>query len=204
MDELQEMREQMAALKEKLNKQEVVNDRLIRDVLIKKKKSVDKNIWFVGICGLITITIGNLAFSYWGVSSWFLIGTTILMLVCFLMTLIPHNWVKKADIQSGNLLVAAKQVRRLRKLYKDWEIIGIVLAVIWLAWLFIEFSAAIENKQILYLLIGASVVGGIIGGIIGLKVSRNIVHTLDEMIQEIEEMSELDEENDKEETETKN
>ena len=199
MDELQEMREQMAALKEKLNKQEVVNDRLIRDVLIKKKKSVDKNIWFVGICGLITITIGNLAFSYWGVSSWFLIGTTILMLVCFLMTLIPHNWVKKADIQSGNLLVAAKQVRRLRKLYKDWEIIGIVLAVIWLAWLFIEFSAAIENKQILYLLIGASVVGGIIGGIIGLKVSRNIVHTLDEMIQEIEEMSELDEENDKEE-----
>ena len=199
MDELQEMREQMAALKEKLNKQEVVNDRLIRDVLIKKKKSVDKNIWFVEICGLITITIGNLAFSYWGESSWFLIGTTILMLVCFLMTLIPHNWVKKADIQSGNLLVAAKQVRRLRKLYKDWEIIGIVLAVIWLAWLFIEFSAAIENKQILYLLIGASVVGGIIGGIIGLKVSRNIVHTLDEMIQEIEEMSELDEENDKEE-----
>jgi hypothetical protein len=44
MDELQEMREQMAVLKEKLNKQEVVNDRLIRDVLIKKKKSVDKNI----------------------------------------------------------------------------------------------------------------------------------------------------------------
>ncbi len=197
MDELQEMREQLAALKEKLNKQEVVNDRLIRDVLIKKKKSVDKNIWFVGICGLITITIGNLAFSYWGVSSWFLIGTTMLMLVCFLMTLIPHNWVKKADIQSGNLLVAAKQVRRLRKLYKDWEIIGIVLAVIWLAWLFIEFSAVIENKQMLYILVGASVVGGTIGGIIGLKISRKVMHTLDEMIQEIEEMSELDEENDK-------
>ena len=194
MDELQEMREQLAALKEKLNKQEVVNDRLIRDVLIKKKKSVDKNIWFVGICGLITITIGNLAFSYWGVSSWFLIGTTVLMLVSFLLTIIPHNWVKKADIQSGNLLVAAKQARRLRKLYKDWEIIGIVLAVIWLAWLFIEFSAVIENKQMLYILVGASVVGGTIGGIIGLKISRKVMHTLDEMIQEIEEMSELDEE----------
>ena len=197
MDELQEMREQLAALKEKLNKQEVVNDRLIRDVLIKKKKSVDKNIWFVGICGLITITIGNLAFSYWGVSSWFLIGTTILMLVCFLMTLIPHNWVKKADIQSGNLLVAAKQVRRLRKLYKDWEIIGIVLAVIWLAWLFIEFSAAIENKLMLHVLIVASVVGGTIGGIIGLKISRKVMHTLDEMIQEIDQMSDTDKKNDK-------
>ncbi len=194
MDELQEMREQLAALKEKLNKQEVVNDRLIRDVLIKKKKSVDKNIWFVGICGLFTVTIGNWTFSDLGVSTWFLIGTTVLMLVSFLLTIIPHNWVKKADIQSGNLLVAAKQARRLRKLYKDWEIIGIVLAVIWLAWLFVEFSAVIENKQMLYILVGASVVGGTIGGIIGLKISRKVMHTLDEMIQEIEEMSELDEE----------
>ncbi len=197
MDELQEMREQLAALKEKMNTQEVVNDRLIRDILLQKKKSVDKNIWVVGLSGLFTITGGNLAFSYWGVSSWFLIGTTMLMLVCFLMTLIPHNWVKKADIQSGNLLVAAKQVRRLRKLYKNWEIVGIILAIIWAAWLFFEFSAAIENKQILYLLIGASVVGGIIGGIIGLKISRKTIHTLDEMIQEIEEMSELDEEKEK-------
>ena len=197
MDELQEMREQMAALKEKLNTQEVVNDRLIRDILLQKKKSVDKNIWVVGLSGLYTITFGNLAFSYWGVSSWFLIGTTMLMLVCFLMTLIPHNWVKKADIQSGNLLVAAKQVRRLRKLYKNWKIVGIILAIIWAAWLFFEFSAAIENKQILYLLIGVSVVGGIIGGIIGLKISRKVMHTLDEMIQEIEEMSELDEEKEK-------
>ena len=194
MDELQEMREQLAVLKEKMNAQEMVNDRLIRDILIKKKKSVDKNIWMVGICGLFTATIGNWTFSDLGVSTWFLIGTTVLMLASFLLTIIPHNWVKKVDIQSGNLLVAAKQARRLRKLYKDWEIIGIVLAVIWLAWLFIEFSAAIENKQMLYILVGAAAIGGIIGGIIGLVLSRKTIHTLDEMIQEIEEMSELDEE----------
>ena len=194
MDELQEMREQLAALKEKLNKQEMVNDRLIRDILIKKKKNVDKNIWIVGICGLFTVTIGNWTFSDLGVSTWFLIGTTVLMLAGFLLTIIPHNWVKKADIQSGNLLVAAKQARRLRKLYKDLEIIGIVLAVIGLAWLFVEFSAVIENKQMLYILVGAAAIGGIIGGIIGLVLSRKTIHTLDEMIQEIEEMSELDEE----------
>ena len=194
MDELQEMREQLAALKEKLNKQEMVNDRLIRDILIKKKKNVDKNIWIVGICGLFTVTIGNWTFSDLGVSTWFLIGTTVLMLAGFLLTIIPHNWVKKADIQSGNLLVAAKQARRLRKLYKDWEVIGIVLAVIWLAWLFVEFSAVIENKQMLYILVGAAAIGGIIGGIIGLVLSRQTIHTLDEMIQEIEEMFELDEE----------
>ena len=92
------------------------------------------------------------------------------------------------------MLVAAKQARRLRKLYKDWEIISIIPAIIWAAWLFIEYTAAIEDKQMLYILIGASAIGGIIGGIIGLVLSRKTIHTLDEMIQEIEEMSELDEE----------
>ena len=194
MDELQEMREQMAALKEKLNKQEVINDRQIRDILSHKKKSVDKNIWFTGVCGLITITLGNGTWYLWGVSTWFLIGTTIFMLVCFLMTIIPHNWVKKEDIQYGNLLVAAKQARRLRKLYKDWEIISLVLAIIWVGWLFAELTSAVDNKQLLYTLIGSCIFGGIIGGIIGLRVSRKTINTLDEMIREIDNKSDLDEE----------
>ena len=192
MDELQEMREQLAALKEKLNKQEVVNDRQIRNMLSHKKKSVDKNIWIVGVCGLFSITVGNWTFFDLGVSTWFLIGTTVLMLVSFLLTIIPHNWVKKADIQSGNLLVAAKQARRLRKLYKDWEIIGIVLSIIWAGWLFAELASAVDDKQLLYGLIGGCIFGGIIGGIVGLRVSRKTINTLDEMIQDIETTSDLE------------
>ena len=192
MDELQEMREQLAALKEKMNAQEMVNDRLIRDILIKKKKSVDKNIWLVGVCGLFVITFGNYVFYQMGLSTWFLIGTTVLMLASFLLTIIPHNWVKKADIQSGNLLVAAKQARRLRKLYKDWEIISIILVIIWAGWLFAELASAVDDKQLLYTLIGGCIFGGIIGGIVGLRVSRKTINTLDEMIQDIETTSNLE------------
>ena len=194
MDELQEMREQLAALKKQLNKQEVINDRQIRDILSHKKKSVDKNIWFAGVCGLITITLGNLSFYHWGVSTLFLIGTTLLMVVNFFATIIPHKWVKTEDIQSGDLLAAAKQTRRLRKFYKDWEIIGIIIAIIWVGWLFLELTSAVNDKQLLHILIGGSLVGGIIGGTIGFRISRKTIDTLDEMIREIDNKSDLDEE----------
>ena len=38
MDELQEMREQMAALKEKLNKQEIVTEKLLKETIVGKMK----------------------------------------------------------------------------------------------------------------------------------------------------------------------
>lgn len=199
MDELQEMREQMAALKEKLNKQEVVNERLIRDVLSQKMKVINKNGWISGICGLFVITFGNFMFYQMGLSTYFLIGTTVMMLFCIATTWISHSWVNSNEIANGDLLRVAKQAYRLQKEYKNWKYIALPMILAWGVWLGLEYAAEVKDTTIVLVTMSGGVVGGLIGGIIGFRQNKKVINELDEMIRYIKEISDLDEENDKEE-----
>ena len=198
MDELQEMREQMAALKEKLNKQEVVNDRLIRDVLNQKMKVINKNGWISGLCSLFVITFGNFVFYRMGLSVWFLIGTTIMMIFCVAATWISHSWVKPNEIANGDLLRVAKQAYRLQKVYKNWKYIALPMILVWATWLGLEYTAIVQDTTIVLVMMSGAVVGGLIGGIIGFRQNKKVINELDGMIHYIKEISDLDEENDKE------
>ena len=195
MDELQEMREQLAALKEKLNKQEVVNDRLIRDVLSQKMKVINKNGWISGLCGLFVITFGNFLFYQMGLSTWFLIGTTAMMIFCIAATWISHSWVNSNEIANGDLLRVAKQAHRLQKVYKNWKYIALPMILVWVTWLGLEFAAEVKDTGIVIGVMSGVVIGGLIGGLIGFRQNKKVINELDEMIRHIEEMSELDEEN---------
>ena len=192
MDELQEMREQLAALKEKLNKQEVVNDRLIRDVLNQKMKVINKNGWFSSIASLFVITFGNFIFYQMGLSTWFLIGTTVMMIFCVAVTWISHSWVNSNEIANGDLLRVAKQAYRLQKAYKNWKYIALPMILAWGVWLGLEYTAIVQDTTIVLVTMSGGVVGGLIGGIIGFRQNKKVINELDEMIRYIKEISDLD------------
>ena len=199
MDELQEMREQMAALKEKLNKQEVVNDRLIRDVLSQKMKTINKNGWLSSLSGLFVITFGNYLFYQMGLSTWFLLGTTVMMIFCAAVTWISHSWVNSNEIANGDLLRVVKQAQRLQRVYKNWKYIALPMVLVWATWLGLEYAAEVKDTAMVISMMSGGIIGGLVGGIIGFKQNKKVINELDEMIRHIEEMSDLDEENDKEE-----
>jgi hypothetical protein len=192
MDELQEMREQLAALKEKLNKQEVVNDRLIRDVLSQKMKVINKNGWISGICGLFVITFGNYLFYQMGLSTWFLLGTTVMMIFCAAVTWISHSWVNSNEIANGDLLRVVKQAQRLQRVYKNWKYIALPMILVWATWLGLEYAAEVKDTAMVISMMSGGVIGGLVGGIIGFKQNKKVINELDEMIRHIEEISDLD------------
>ena len=192
MDELQEMREQLAALKEKLNKQEVVNERLIRNVLSQKMKVINKNGWISGLCGLFVITFGNFVFYQMGLSTWFLIGTAAMMIFCVATTWISHSWINSNEIANGDLLQVAKQAQRLQRVYKNWKYIALPMILVWATWLGLEYAAEVKDTTMVIGMMSGGVIGGLVGGIIGFRQNKKVINELDEMIRHIEEISELD------------
>jgi hypothetical protein len=116
MDELQEMREQLAALKEKLNKQEIVNEKNLRKLMFKKALRFKVFMW-VGILLIATPTVVLWIMNF----VWFdgthidleLILVTLTTTIMLTMLVIGTSIIKLRDIRSGNLRTVKEQIRKM-------------------------------------------------------------------------------------------
>ena len=117
MDELQEMREQLAALKEKLNKQEIVSEQLILQIVGKKLKREIIAAWMIStmMAGLI-IASWILSLTNSAQMEWEHLIYDVVMTVLMLITIIkPLSMIKLKDIRAGKLLDVAKQMKRAQE-----------------------------------------------------------------------------------------
>ena len=207
MDELQEMREQMAALKEKLNKQEIVNERLMRDVLTKKQRKDIIASWalliFLGST-LVLIWTLKLCMPEIDVDWWQLGYLTIASVLVLVSVITPVFMIKMKDIRSGQLLDVAKQMKRSHAYingqgHKLWILIMILGLVF-------DFTpSTFHGGKVDWVGVCMSIVCLLTIFIIGMvRRSRGksfYRNRWEKELEQIEEMSELDEKNDKAESE---
>ena len=190
MNELNEMREQLATLKKQLNTQEIINDRLIKEAMGRKLSALNNSaIWICIVC-LVMIPLGYFNFQRMGYSEAFCIATSALFLICLIAMIFSHYRIHKRDVFSGNLVTVYKEVARMKKIYKSWHYWSIPMLIVWFGWLEYEIYLNQANEDITALLaISASgIFGGIIGGIIGLRIHKRTLRTADDLLRQIEEL----------------
>ena len=210
MDELQEMREQLAALKEKLNKQEIVNERLMRDVLTKKQRKDIIASW------ALLIFLGSTIVLIWTMklrvpeidADWWQIGYLTIASVLVLVSVItPVFMIKMKDIRSGQLLDVAKQMKRSHT-YINGQGHKLMILIIILGLVFDFTPSTFHGGKVDWVGVCMSIVCLLAIFIIGIvRRSRGksfYRNRWEKELEQIEEMSDLNEENDKAESETKN
>ena len=93
---LEELRSQITILKEKVDKQTIVNDKLIHSVINAHTDDIKRKMFAAVVCGLITVCISPLAFHYnLGLSWLFVIVTDIFMIYCMLMEVYYKRMISK-------------------------------------------------------------------------------------------------------------
>ena len=187
--ELETMRAQIALLKEKLDKETIVSEKILRDTMRHKARTINTNAWIsVGASIFVIIwaltTVPSLGFSWW-----FAGATILMMLVCDFFTWKYHKDVN-AKTMSGDLLTVAKVMKQLRDNYKKWLKYSIALISIWFVWLSIEFCIQLNDWRLAVVMIIALLVGLAIGGFIGLKMHNSVIRNAEEIIQQIEDTDE--------------
>ena len=134
MDELQEMREQMAALKEKLNEQEIVsakNLRLIKWLVWKVRIPA----WFIIVLfGGLLIALVYLTFSMEASKEEILSNIYLIVVVAGVAanTAIPAFLLKMKDVRSGNMLKVAEQLKKVKNYVLNimFKVIGTLAALL--------------------------------------------------------------------------
>ena len=190
MNELNEMREQLATLKKRLESQEIVNDRLIKEAMGRKLSVLNNSAIWISVVCLVMIPLGYFNFRHLGMSEAFCVATSVLFIICLTATVISHYRIHKRDIFSGNLVTVYREVARMRKIYKSWHYWSIPMLIVWFGWLEYEVYINLANED-LYALWGISaggVFGGIIGGIVGLRIHKRTIRTADDLLRQIEEL----------------
>ena len=188
--ELESMRQQMTTLKNKLNAQEIVNDRLIRRSMKKTVSNITRRYYLIIALGIFMIPYGYWVFiKLCGLSMAFWIGTSIFMLICAGATYYNSRNLSDSGMMNHSLIEARKKVARAKKFDSDWLLVGIPAIILWLGWLCYEAYQKESQTETDYFFWGGFIVGAVLGTILGLTIHFKTQRQYQDIIDQIEDLT---------------
>ena len=187
------MRQQMAILKEKLDKQEIINDQLMRKAVgTKLRKMVierRKKLFFI-LAGLIYVPA--VLYGLLKLDLWFIIVTILFFAVGAAYDIYYTAGINDEDLQNKRLLETKERIIRMKRMNTRWLWFSIPFVIVWIATFFWQILYRMDDGEAHLhaqpILIGG-LVGGVIGGIIGTVIYQRQQHRASELIEDIEELT---------------
>ena len=187
--QFEDMRQQMNTLKEKLSKQEIVNDHLMRRSMRNQVNSIARRYYIIIAISVLMIPYGYWCFvklSHLSITFW--IATSVFMLICGGATF--YNYLKISDqgLMNRNLIEARRKVASAKKFEADWLKFGIPAVIFWISWFFYE-TYQMNNTTFAEGIFWGGVVGGLIGAFCGIRIHLKTQHQYQDIIDQIEDLT---------------
>ena len=185
MNHMEELKQQFAILTDKLESQEINNERLLRTVMKTKMKNINKYYYWVLFLGLPVIVLCFQSLYNEGQVSLLFYVSTVLIAALDIIAGMVINKAGNNLWQEADLLTARQTLVQMKQRRKKVEIISIPLVMIWLSFFVLEVFRSTTDALLLSSL---AVIGGMVGLGMGLLAYRDMQRTNDELIQEIDQL----------------
>ena len=187
--ELEEMRAQLGTLKEKLEKQTIINEKHIRGSMKSKMSDINRTVTGTIFAGIFALVYCTWYFAYQGCSLPYIIATGVMLAVCLAITLVQKVALGRMDFSQRNLVETAEKLSKIKKHYQDWYKIAIPMLIIWLGWTIYEMSSVLAFDKEMTIIFCCGALGGmIIGGLIAIRINRKVIRKATEILDQISEL----------------
>ena len=185
--ELNEMKDQIALLRKKLEKETIVNEKLIRTSMRDKLKAVKRRSYIlcaIALAGCPLWATSTFAFH----SLWFKWVTIAYLLIAVVFEIYCNRLLSTQNYLCGNLVDEARKLNRYKQLGRQSHRFSIPFLFVWLSWFVYEATSdgGFLAKNILI----CGLIGAAIGGSIGWCIYRKGQNAVNEAIAQIEELTE--------------
>ena len=190
-NELEEMRAQLAILNKKLEKETIVNERLIRCSMKDKAWSLRRKAIVEGVISAVMIP-----YFIWVMPNLVGLSMGFCLFVCFMLALAIgynyyiHSHFRPDEFVYGDLMKARKDTMMLKKFYANWlKFIGIPFIFVFIGWFAYEVSQHFQGEELQGIL-GGMAVGLVLGVIVGTYQYQKTQRIADDILAQLEELSE--------------
>ena len=186
-----EMKEQLSLLIKKLDKETIVNERMIRRSMKEKADRLNRRLIVEIIVCLIMIpfficVLPNLS----KVSMPFCIFSAGFFSLAILYDFYMYLRFRPQKFIEGNMIEARRDTLNFKKQTLRWTYcIGIPFVVVYIAW-FVYEKMQYYQGEILKIVLVSALIGFLIGGTIGINIFLKTLRATDEILMQIEELEE--------------
>lgn len=189
LNELDDIRQQLNAIKNKIDEQGHLNLRLVKETIMGKMREVHRTSMMLAVAGMFSIPL-FIWMKYEQNLSWPLVIFTIVMMMG---SIIAEYIINRIDVKSmgDDLVDTARQLTQMKVNRSKYHRISLTIALLWLLWFIYEFysSHLYLGVQAARLSVIPIIVGATIGASLGVFIYHKMQFANDEMIRQINEVT---------------
>lgn len=188
-NELDDIRQQLNAIKTKVDEQGHLNVRLVKEAIKGKMKNVHRTSMMLAAAGMFCIPL-FIWMKYDQNLSWPLIIVTIVLM---LSSIIVDYFINRIDVHSmgDDMVETARRLTKMKANRSKSHRISLTVALLWLLWFIYEFynSHLYLGEKAAQMSVIPLVVGATIGATLGVFIYHKMQCDIDEILRQINDVN---------------